>query len=214
MPGYVRSMTSFESGRAQLIADLVPLLPAEVRAELRQALGEELLVSRPAAIRGARLGLLRRILAERTGEVPQVRLYNQRRAQAAALGEDWPSASALSDHFGGWDHAVVAAARLEFAGRSHITDKQVREPRVTHTVTTALDAVDACRDFYGGAWPFPEQFYRWRTLSRDLARKCRKPMPAIPDRKVLRRLFPARGFEEMLARAQERQGLAKQEVAA
>jgi hypothetical protein len=195
-------MSNFRSARAQLIADMARDLPEQVRREVRQALGEDLAVLQPEAIRAARLGLLRRLVSVGTGEVPPVRVYSQYREEASVEGEQWPSVAALIDHFGDWDLAVLAAMRLQHGARTPSTKKHLTQSSAPkYGCKQSLEAVASCREFYGGGWPFPEQFYRWRTLCRQLAAHDRKPEPRIPDRKAVRRLFG--GYEAMLVEAQK-----------
>ena len=101
---------------ALVLADLVRKITVAAADDLQRLLGFSVGLPEAGMLRAARLGLLRELIQQRTGEIPGTEDYERLRARKEAADNEWPTASTLSNAYGGWVAAVRAAMRLDAEG--------------------------------------------------------------------------------------------------
>ncbi len=175
---------------ARELAKLIGALSAEAALQLEGLLANSIGSPSSAEIREARLGLLIELVSVGTGEVPGVDQYNGERDQRSARGEHWPSASALSKAYFGWQQAVRAAMRLHFIGtRARVASSHTHAPASgEYTRPEVTNAIRRFRDRHG-TWPSYSEYGQWGADARRLARRGGHPDPRIPEHVVIRKLF-------------------------
>lgn len=189
------------SEAARVIAAVIPSLPSDEVADLGRLIQRLLTTMDHREKRYARLGLLVRIVSERTAEVPTVADYDDLREAGRDRGEGWPSHTALCNAYGGWVNAVRAAMRLVWEGSSAQTphSNHHRKFELAYSREEAVEAFLDCRDVLV-CWPSEYEYDDWRLLGRELARRAGKPAPRHPSTPVWKRLFGSWAEFEKAAR--------------
>jgi hypothetical protein len=191
------------SEAAQMIAAIVPALPAEAVADLQALLAMRLEFTTPALAREARLGLLLDLVAVSQGELPDTAAYEAERELRRERGEDWPAASTLARAYNGWDRACRAAIRLHFDGGAARVPANHHHggDHAPYSRAEILDAIIRFHDSHDQTWPRSGEFFAWGAALRKRARRVGAPDPRIPNAKQVRAAFGE--FERAVRAARE-----------
>jgi hypothetical protein len=188
---------------AQALAALAPALPEKTLQDVRRLLAQSIAAPGAGARREARLGLLLRLVATGSAEVPTVETYQRARNDAEARGENWPTHSTLIRAYGHWLAAVRAAMRLHFEGASARVAASHRHAfrHRNYTRDEILTALDRCRAALED-WPTQWEYEEWAFLVRQRAQTAGLADPRLPVLKPIRRYFGT--FAAAIEAAQQR----------
>ena len=169
---------------AALVADR-RAFPDKAAHELMRLLGHTLAEPDIGARRWDVLRPLVIMIEQNAGQLPTVREYERLRAQQ---DRDAPAASSLSERYGTWLAALVAASRLPGLSR-HSPVWPHKLPR--HSPYTPAQCLAALAQFRKrfGAWPGPTEYREWSRSARRAARECGGSDPDLPDLKVILKRF-------------------------
>jgi hypothetical protein len=188
--GKAGSATEAAQLMATMMADTTAW-PEEAARDLARLLGHGLGAPDSATLRHARLGLLVALVGSGEGLFVEAQAYDQVRAARLALGEEWPTASALSRAYGHWLVAVRAAMRFWFEGgaaRVAADHSHARRER-PYTPEEVVSALSRCREQLQVASVSEWEYDQWRRLCRKRARRAGQAMPRLPSLPVVRRHF-------------------------
>lgn len=181
---------------AQLIAQIVPRLPAQSAYDLKRLVELDIALPSRAAIREARLGLLIELIAlPRDHEgLPSEADYEKLRLMRGVLGERWPSARTLRDAYGHWLKATQAAVN-QLRGYN-ATGGRIKVPASNdhggrHAPYTRQDVLDALRLTKQtiGSWPTEWEYELFARAARKAAKEAGNPAPRLPGLKQIRTQF-------------------------
>ncbi len=176
------------SDAAQLLAEIVPKMPAATRGELMRLLSHTLAAPSPAEIRERRIGLLVELVS--SGEAPGVDKYERERRRRGDAGEVWPAHSVLIDHYGRWSRAVSAAVAIWLrGGLARVISSPTRMRwRRSYTREEATEALRRCQRKVGGLLTKPE-YEEFRRVERMIAIQTGGADPRLPGPNQIRTLF-------------------------
>ena len=176
------------SEAAQMLAALVPALPASTVETLLRLLAHSIAAPSAAERRELRLGLLLDLIADNQGVVPSVVEYREAREQRMKQDEEWPTDSTLIRGYGHWIAVVKAATRVSFEGPRARVPSSYRHSRrhSPYTRQEVIAALDECRR-WTGEWPTQWIYEEWAKLRRGAARRAGLPEPRLPILKTIRK---------------------------
>jgi hypothetical protein len=154
---------------------------------LRRLIVNQLALKSPAALRLGHLDLLFQLVMAFPDLIITDELYERERAHRAQLGEEFPSARAVGERYGGWLGALRVAERFRDVGgparvkSSHLDIKKAQAAQKALRQTGGQpgyqpelirQAIIACANDLRD-WPTEWEFHAWAKLAR--ARGMRVP---------------------------------------